>query len=577
MDIWSTFILFIVIIPSSLPGRPNQMNPYGSNSPAAPVILEIPDDTERSEPKIRSISSLPQSSTSSSVQTQTTENVGTSEVPVTQPPTSTPKTTLSSSSTTTLPPETNTNRVSTLKPKPGPYQPSLKPPIFPPHAKTVQRKPALNEDDELSFILDQNYELDALQPKPRMMRIPPIDIPYFASPMVNLGYFDHKSTPGPLIRPYGKCRVGDFPNNKISCQEGETCYPFKEFDTPEECEAGTPSTKCKGCDPPCTPSSPGTPGSCGSLPACPSGCELPEPWTPISPSDPGKCDMSQVELDGFCADATFGTDQYVDATESTTAEQTPMVFYGGSLVKDESCTVYGDAVDLIQKSNKEFNDKLQAFRQEAQANFGSLICNWNIARLECIPNSHDNPTLPPAGGGGGGGGPPAPPGPGGGTPDGGGYTNDLWDIYRRRQGSCQCLLGLGRKALYLLDENSNEYDPKPKCYIPAGKGHDSNCAHDVLLPHGLMDYLNLKEMSKHERLIVGRAFDMCVPNAECKPGYKYVGVRCSCKKGYKLDPLNGTCADATRLKIGRSNWELYAVSLVIIPGWIYIQKYFHFY
>ncbi|ODM95882.1 hypothetical protein Ocin01_10806 [Orchesella cincta] len=561
MDWWPTFFVLMVIVHSTFTGRPHQMNPYRSNPSTGPVILEIPDEPERTLPEAAS-AQLPIQSPMKKSKAANVESTVTA-------------TDQHKVSSTSSPSQTQTKvlRINPTK-QPQPNKPS-KLPTFPPHTENLKRKPIQEKkrdiedwggsgDDGIGAMLNpvQRIEVqaDALQNQYRNRRVPDVNLVLHATPFQNLGSVGMLPTAGAVVRPYGECRYGEFANNKKTCQEGESCIPRTPVDPAAtvECVTGTAgSIKCKSCDM-CSATTP-----CGPVPPCPPGCELPDGEWPVKPSSPSECDLSPIAADGYCSDGTFGTDQYFDGTESTTAEDTPMVFYGGSLIRDEPCTAYGDAIVIIQKSNKDFADKQQALRQEAEANFGSMICNWNVARLECIPNSGVRPTLPPVVGGGGG---------GGGGPDGS-YTSDIWDVYRRREGTCQCMMGLGPKAVYIIDENSR--DGKPKCYIPAGKGHHSNCGHNLHLPQGLIDYYNRREMKSYIREIVGPASQMCTPNSECKPGYKYVGVRCSCKKGYKFNPINGTCADAVRIKADSSRWGLYANSFIVILGWINLHKYFN--
>jgi len=136
------------------------------------------------------------------------------------------------------------------------------------------------------------------------------------------------------------------------------------------------------------------------------------------------------------------------------------------------------------------------------------------------------------------------------------------------------MLGLGQKAVYLPDSKVKAF----RCFIPAGKGHNSNCVQDVYVPHGLINFLQKNKINLGVRLTLGRSQDLCVPNAECKTGYKYVGIRCACKRGYQLNPVNGTCSHAVRIsmKVGSNNWGIFANFLIVSLGWVYLNKYFHF-
>ncbi|CAL8134284.1 unnamed protein product [Orchesella dallaii] len=226
-------------------------------------------------------------------------------------------------------------------------------------------------------------------------------------------------------------------------------------------------------------------------------------------------------------DSTFGTDEYFDLS-STEADPTPMVYFGGALVKNESCTAYGDAIDTYNRGFDEFNDKTRRLRLEAETAgvFGTGICNWVVARLQCIPNQ---PRLPPTT-------TPAPPSPPGGSPD---EENIILD---RPEGSCQCMVALGEKAVAVKNENGTEI-----CYIPANRGYHSKCSHEIFLPYGGID--GVKQSGEpYVKLEMQPASKFCVPNAECKTGYKYTGLRCMCKKNYVWEPLTSTCARALRLK-----------------------------
>lgn len=251
------------------------------------------------------------------------------------------------------------------------------------------------------------------------------------------------------------------------------------------------------------------------------GCPLP-PGSPCSPCMQGGapapicprgCPLGQGcpalqagTEDGLCVDPSFPSEDYTDIELTTLIP--PQILKRGFLPFEAVCTSYGDVINKGLVENQE-------------------ICSWAAARLECIPNEPRRPE-----------GPDRPP------------------------GTCRCMLALGKKAVPLEDSKMGT----AVCYIPANKGIDSECDHDIYLPYGLFE--GVKPSGKPHVKSQDPAAKFCVPNSECRSGEKYTGLRCMCKKGAKWEEELGTCAGVGKIGSGEGSTKF----LVIIGTFWIIMK-----
>lgn len=185
--------------------------------------------------------------------------------------------------------------------------------------------------------------------------------------------------------------------------------------------------------------------------------------------------------------------------------------------------MYGDLIDENEKSDLDFQEKSKKLKTNSETgNLGSSICNWSKARLECIPNSPRISTTTPAG---------APP-----------PTDADIEAAKRPAGTCQCMIALGENAVVVPEKNTE----REICYIPANKGIYSACDHDIIFPpYGALEGLRRNGLP----FIKGQepAGKYCVPNAECRAGYKYTGLRCMCKKKSRWDARTFSCSKTAKL------------------------------
>lgn len=320
--------------------------------------------------------------------------------------------------------------------------------------------------------------------KKRQWNLPAIDLPrYFFK--VNL------TTPK---YPYGVCHVSLGYNSNPRCIQGEVCVD-KDTRLKVECPAGT---TCAACAPSAPP------------PPCPRGC----------PPGSGCPALTTGSEDGVCSDPVREDDEYYVDLSSTTI-MTPGVFYQGSLGKGAECNVYGDLIDETQHSALDWGEKSKRLKTSSDTNtLGGSMCNWAQARLQCIPNKPriSTTTIAPL------------------------TAGDIEES-KRIEGTCQCMLSLGEKAVAIAPE---ENENVAICYIPANKGTYSNCGHDIYPPYGIIVGVRKDGMAFHRGSDPASKF--CVPNSECRAGYKYTGVRCQCKKKARWDPRTYTCSRATEPK-----------------------------
>jgi len=155
-----------------------------------------------------------------------------------------------------------------------------------------------------------------------------------------------------------------------------------------------------------------------------------------------------------------------------------MIFYSGILSHGFPCSAYGDEVDRIQRSQLKVSEKRELLKGKKSAlYFGTSLCNWLRARLECVPDEIDDTV----------------------TTTEEAYVEVVPSKYPL--GHCKCMHALGKGAVWIESAN-----PKySKCYIPANSGHYSECEHDIPIPYGWIDEIY------RTRKNVGPASSMCVP------------------------------------------------------------------
>lgn len=250
---------------------------------------------------------------------------------------------------------------------------------------------------------------------------------------------------------------------------------------------------------------------------CPPGCLM------------NTTDCALKAPDGYCGEENkkFEDKDYEASTMAPEEIPRPMVYFQGAKKFGEFCEVYGDLIHETQKGPLKHSEKVKAMRARSNDpnNIGHSICKWvKPYNLECIPDDERKEET---------------------TVAGLEISEEDKREAKKLAGTCKCRMALGGpdRAVDVRVTRTNEKTEKEEteihCYIPANRGPHSNCDHEILPPYGTI-YAVLKT---GREITYGweNASRFCVPNSDCRIGYKFTGKRCMCRRNATWNGKNFTC------------------------------------